>query len=253
MKIALCGLGKAGVQLVRLATERQGVELSMAFCRDGSDKAGKTISDVFPYKGFSSPIFELKSAGEVFLSDKPDVLVDFSSPDATMELLPLCAANGVKMVICTTNFTSEELALLEKTAKETQGFGLVYAPNITLGVNVLMELVEETSRYLPEFDYAITEKHHNRKEDVSATARKIAKRLENVLKKPVPVNSIRVGGYVGLHEVMAVGEFERITLIHESFSRQAFANGALLAADYLLCRTGYFEMRDVVMDYFGKR
>ncbi|HPY36452.1 MAG TPA: hypothetical protein PLH38_01350, partial [Clostridia bacterium] len=80
MKIALCGLGKAGVQLVRLATERPGVELSMAFCRDGSDKAGKTISDVLPYKGFSSPIYELKSAGEVFLKDKPDVLVDFSSP-----------------------------------------------------------------------------------------------------------------------------------------------------------------------------
>ena len=112
-----------------------------------------------------------------------------------------------------------------------------------------MMLTKKTAQLLPQFDYAITEKHHSRKVDVSATARKIADMLKGILKKPVSLNSIRAGGYVGLHEVMAVGEYERITLIHESFSRQAFANGALIAAQYIAGREGFYEMEDVVKDY----
>lgn len=253
MKIALCGLGKAGIQLVRLAVQRPELEIVMAFCRDGSKKAGKTISDVFPYKDFPSPIYEIGSADSVFTMDKPDVVIDFSSNAATMELLPACAKHGVKMVVCTTNFTDEDMRIMQDTARNTPGFSLVYAPNITLGVNVLMMLTEQTARCLPEFDFAITEKHHSRKADVSATARKITDNLSDILGRPVSLNSIRAGGYVGLHEVMAVSEYERITIIHESFSRQAFASGAMIAANYLLTREGYFEMRDVVADYLSDR
>ena len=250
MKIALCGLGKAGLQLAGLITQRPEHKLMMAFCRDGSKKAGKTISDVYPYKGFASPIYEISQAEEAFALDKPDVLIDFSNKEATLKLLPACARYGVKMVVCTTDFSPGDVALMRRTAAEMPGFALVLAPNITLGVNVLMRLTRETAEFLPQFDYAITEKHHSRKADVSATAKKIADMLKGILKKPVSLNSIRAGGYVGLHEVMAVGEYERITIIHESFSRQAFANGALIAAQYLKEREGFFEMEDIVTHYF---
>ena len=249
MKIALCGLGKAGLQLAGLITQKPEHKLIMAFCRDGGKKAGKTISDVYPYKGFTSPIYEVGKAEEAFAENKPDVLIDFSNKEATLKILPACAKYGVKMVVCTTNFSAGDIALMRRTAGETPGFSLVLAPNITLGVNVLMMLTKKTAQLLPQFDYAITEKHHSRKTDVSATAKKIADMLKGILKKPVSLNSIRAGGYVGLHEVMAVSEYERITLIHESFSRQAFANGALVAAQYIAGREGFYEMEDVVRDY----
>ncbi|MDL2218084.1 hypothetical protein LJC27_05445 [Christensenellaceae bacterium OttesenSCG-928-M15] len=252
MKIALCGFGRAGKQVLRLVTEeREMHDIPMIFCRDGSKKAGKSVSDIAPVKGMNVPIHEIGRADEIFQNDRPDVLIDFSSKLATMQLLPVCAKHGVKMVVCTTNFTKKELRQIEETASGTPGFALAYAPNITLGVNVLMLLCEQTAQCLPEFDYAITEKHHKRKADVSATAKKLASSLENTLGKPVQVNSIRAGGYVGLHEVLAVGEFERITIIHESFSRQAFANGAVIAAMYLLNKEGYFEMKDIVAHHFG--
>lgn len=253
MKIALCGLGRAGKQVLRLAMEQAeaGRRVVMAFCRDGSPKAGKAISDVSAVKGLNIPIYELSQAQEAFRREKPDVLIDFSSKQATMKLLPVCAENGVRMVICTTNFTQKDLRTMRETAEQTPGFSLAYAPNITLGVNVLNYLCEQTARCLPDYDYAITEKHHKRKADVSATARKLADNLAHALGRPVQVNSIRAGGYVGLHEVLVVGEFERITLIHESFSRQAFANGAMIAAEYLMGRDGYYEMRDIVADHFS--
>ena len=246
MKIALCGLGRAGTQVLRRIIAQEGTEVIMVFCSNGSKKAGKEISDVLPIKDLHIPIYEVKRAEEVFRSAVPDVLIDFSSKQGTMQILPACAKYGVSMVVCTTNFTASEISTMRKTATDAPNFALSYAPNITLGVNVLMYLCAETARMLPSFDYAITEKHHNRKKDVSATAKKIAEVLSGELRHDVQVNSIRAGGYVGLHEVLAVGEFERITIIHESFSRQAFANGALIAAAFLEGKQGYFEMQDIV-------
>ncbi|MDL2235832.1 4-hydroxy-tetrahydrodipicolinate reductase [Christensenellaceae bacterium OttesenSCG-928-L17] len=251
MKIALCGLGRAGTQVLRRVIAQEGDAVCMAFCRNGSKKAGQDISDFIPVKDLSIPIYEVRQAAEVFAREKPDVLIDFSSRQATLQLLPACKEHGVNMVVCTTNFKEAELNAMRLAGEQTPGFAIAYAPNITLGVNVLMHLCEETAKMLPEFDYAITEKHHNRKMDVSATAKKIADVLESTLHREVQVNSIRAGGYVGLHEVLAVGEFERITIIHESFSRQSFALGALIAAEFLMDKQGYFEMRDIVAHHLS--
>lgn len=249
MNVALCGLGKAGLQVIRYATTNPDMEITMAFTRNGGKFAGKTIESIFPFKGLCSPIHEIGNVHSVFAENKPDVVIDFSNKAATLQLLPACAAHGVNLVICTTDFTKAEHALMREQAENTPGFALAYAPNITIGINVLQMLAEQTALALPDFDYAITEKHHNRKADVSATAKKIAASLERSTHKPVQVNSIRAGGYVGLHEILVVGEHERITLIHESFSRQAFAHGAFIAAKYLMGKQGYFEMQDIVAHY----
>lgn len=253
MNVALCGLGKAGVQIIRYAATNPEMDITLAFTRNGGNLAGKTLGDVFPIKNLNSPIYEIGNADSIFAQNKPDVVIDFSSKAATLQLLPACAKYGVNLVICTTNFTEAERARIRKLAANTPGFALAYAPNITVGVNVLMMLAEQTALALPDFDYAITEKHHNRKADVSATANKIAETLESCIGKPIQVNSIRAGGYVGLHEILIVGEYERITLIHESFSRQAFAHGAFIAAKYLAGKEGYFEMRDIIMHYLQEK
>jgi 4-hydroxy-tetrahydrodipicolinate reductase len=129
--------------------------------------------------------------------------------------------------------------------------GAVYAPNVTLGINVLMSLLKTVARALPFFDYQITEMHHSRKMDrPSGTAKRIAETLENELPdipvSHIPINSVRAGGYIGVHEVLAVGEYEKISISHESFSRRAFAQGALMAAEYVIGRKGWYYMEDVI-------
>ncbi len=249
MRIALCGLGRAGTQMIQLLLRQNTHTLACVFCRNGSPKVGKTVSEVLRIPDVACRIHELREAEAVLMQDRPDVLIDFSSKKATLFLLPLCAKLGVRMVVGTTGFTEPELARLKNTSLNTPGFSLVYAPNITLGVNVMMMLAEQTAACLPDYDYAVTEKHYRRKADVSATAEKLTTMLSDKLNKPVALNSIRAGGYVGLHELLVVGEFERITIIHESFTRQAFANGALIAAEYLAAHDGFFEMQEIMRDH----
>jgi hypothetical protein len=132
------------------------------------------------------------------------------------------------------------------TARNTPGLFTGVRANITLGVNVLMMLTEQTARCLPEFDYAITEKHHSRKADVIRPARKIAIICRRYWADPYRSIPYARAGMSACTSVMAVSEYERITIIHESFSRRRLQSGAVIAADYLLTREGYFEMRDVV-------
>ncbi len=253
MKIALCGLGKAGIRVLRAVHNTPETELVVAFCRNDSPKAGKRISDVLPVKLFDTPIVEVRNAQTALKQYAPDVLIDFSDKDATLQLAPACAATGVGIVICTTGFSDEEMDFLKRVAQQ-DGAAMVYAPNVTIGINVSMQMAVQMAKMLPDFDYVITERHHNQKKDsISATAQVIGRLLDLQLGKEPPIIAMRAGGYVGYHEVSAVGQYERVTIIHESFSRQAFAQGALMAARYLQGKHGWHVMADFVSDYLENK
>jgi len=132
---------------------------------------------------------------------------------------------------------------------------ICYAPNITLGVNVLMLLTNLAASILNNYDFQITEIHHKRKVDVpSGTAIKIAGEIKkgldsagvSIKEKVIPINAVRAGGVVGRHEVMIVGEDDKIEISHESFSRRAFALGAIKAIEFIHDKVGYYEMSDVL-------
>ncbi len=253
MKVALCGLGKAGIQVLRAVYHTPETELVVAFCRDGSPKAGQRMSDVLPVKLFDAPIVEVRDAQTALRQYAPDVLIDFSDKDATLRLAPVCAVAGVGMVICTTGFTDEEMEHLKGITQQNDA-AVVYAPNVTIGINVSMQMAVQMAKMLPDFDYVITERHHNQKKDsISATAQVISGLLDMQLGKETPIIAMRAGGYVGYHEISAVGQYERVTIIHESFSRQAFAQGALMAADYLKGKRGWHVMSDLVSEYLKEK
>ncbi|BCZ44465.1 hypothetical protein psyc5s11_05320 [Clostridium gelidum] len=158
------------------------------------------------------------------------------------------------MVIGTTGFSVLDLKRIETLANNNQ-VGIVYAPNITLGVNVLMILTKLASILLNNYDFQISEIHHrNKKDSPSGTAVKIAKEIESGLLyagKDIPeagisINSVRAGGVVGKHEVLIAGEDDRITISHESFSRKVFASGAIHAIKFIQNKAGFYEMRDVL-------
>jgi 4-hydroxy-tetrahydrodipicolinate reductase len=133
--------------------------------------------------------------------------------------------------------------------------GIVYAPNITLGVNVLMLLSNLAANILNNYDFQITEIHHKHKKDApSGTAVKIAKEVEEGLVSSgmhidsinIPINAVRAEGVVGKHEILIIGEDDKIEISHESFSRRAFALGAIKTVKFINNKAGYYEMNDVL-------
>ncbi len=248
INLALCGIGRAGLEVVRTVRETGSFKVAAAFCRKGSDKKGKDIGLLANMNESGVYATEITEADNVLGSTDIDVFIDFSSPEACMMMLSACKMYGIPGVICTTGFTKEDI---EWMIKLTWGYklGIVYAPNVTLGINVLMSVLKTITRALPLFDYQITEIHHNNKRDIpSGTAKRIADTLERELSHSpqVPINSVRAGGYIGIHEVMAAGECERLSVSHESFSRKAFAKGALTAAEYIRDKKGWHYMEDVL-------
>lgn len=250
MKIAICGIGRAGQELIRTLDEEEDVEIVTAFCRPNSARAGKDIGLLANMRELNIQAVDIAHADIILEFYRPDVVIDFSNPAASKLLLMACKKHSIPAVICTTGFSEDEIAWMRECVYG-ENFGVVYAPNVTIGVNVLMSLLKSAARGLPYYDYHITEIHHSKKTDSpSGTAKKIAALLEKELHmspdEHVPVSSVRAGGYVGIHEVMAVGEYDRITIVHESFSRRAFAKGALEAARFIQHHTGWYEMEDVI-------
>ncbi|HEX3030761.1 MAG TPA: 4-hydroxy-tetrahydrodipicolinate reductase, partial [Bacillota bacterium] len=183
---------------------------------------------------------------------KPDVVVDFSTPEAALKNARIFARMKVNVVIGTTGFSDIGLKKLFILANKHKN-AIVYAPNITLGINVLMLLANLAANILNSYDFQITEVHHKHKKDApSGTAKKIAVEIEKglaasgITDKEIPITAVRAGGVVGKHEVMIVGEDDKIEITHESFSRRVFALGAVKAIRFTQGKSGYFEMADVV-------
>lgn len=244
MNIAVCGLGRAGKELARKVILDSAHHLVMGICRDTSQTEGKDIGELLEMAPTGTYVYRLSECSRILAEKEIDVVIDFSGKDTSLKLAEICCGARKNLVICTTNFTDSEQAFLKKLG-ESGRFGLVYAPNLTLGINLLMEFVEKLSRILPEFDFEIVERHRKDKPRITTTAKLIAKAID---RGETPISSVRAGGYVGIHEVTAASEEERITIEHESFSRKAFAKGALLAARFIEGKTGYYQMKDVVDD-----
>lgn len=254
IRVCLMGLGKTGKEIANVLLEQEDMKLVAVICSPQSNKKGKDLGEVIGCSYTGIIIDSSENLEEVIFKTKPDVVVDFSSPEATMRNAKIFSRMKVNIVIATTGFSKLALKKLFVLTRKYHN-GIVYAPNITLGVNVLMLLTNIASNILNNYDFQITEIHHKRKKDApSGTALKIAKEIEKGLKASgagpenpeIPITAIRAGGVVGKHEVMIIGEEDKIEISHESFSRKAFAQGALRAVRFLYKKTGYFEMSDVL-------
>ncbi len=196
----------------------------------------------------------------------PEVVIDFSSPEACVEAARLCAERGVAFVSGTTGLDeTQQAALREASAR----IPLLHAPNMSVGIQLLLRLVEEAARTLGEgFDTEILEIHHRHKKDApSGTAIRLAEVLAQTLERDlsqearygregqvgarspseIGVMALRGGDVVGDHTVYFLGEGERIELTHRASSRSAFASGALRAAKWIVGRpAGLYAMKDVL-------
>jgi 4-hydroxy-tetrahydrodipicolinate reductase len=254
IRVCLMGLGTTGKEIAKVLLEQEDIKLVAVVCSPNSINKGKDLGEVIGCNNTGIIVEGSDNLEEVVFKAKPDVVIDFSSPEATIKNAKIFSKMKVNIVVATTGFSNIALKKLFILTKKYHS-GIVYAPNITLGVNVLMLLANIASNILNNYDFQITEVHHKRKKDApSGTAKKIAKEIEkglkssgvNVEESQIPITAVRAGGVVGKHEVMIVGEEDKIEISHESFSRRAFAEGAIRAVRFLYKRTGYYEMSDVL-------
>lgn len=254
IKVCLIGLGKTGKEIAKMIFEQNNMRILSAMCSPGSLKKHMDLGRVIGIQDIGIKIEGTNRLEEILLKYRPDVVVDFSKSEATLRNAEIVSRFGVNMVIGTTGFSVMDLKRIETLAHKNQ-VGIVYAPNITLGVNVLMVLTKLASILLNNYDFQISEIHHKDKKDIpSGTALKIRNEIEEGLSYSgkaisediIPINSVRAGGIVGKHEVLIAGEDDRITISHESFSRRVFASGAIQAINFIKGKIGFYEMRDVL-------
>jgi len=195
-----------------------------------------------------------------------DVLVDFTRPEASMAYLAACRKTGTKLVIGTTGFSAEQKQAIQEAAGDT---AIVFAPNMSVGVTLLINLVQAAAKVLSEgYDIEVIEAHHRHKIDApsgtalrlgEATAAALGRDLaqcavygrEGVTGERDPSTigfaTVRGGDVVGDHTVLFAGIGERVELTHKASSRATFALGALRAAKFLTGKTaGLFDMQDVL-------
>lgn len=244
MNIAVCGFGRAGKVLVRKILKDRKHKLCCVLCRDTSEMVHRDVGEVLGMCELDIPIISLSDSIEEMKNRKVDVVIDFSNKNTTLQVARQCKNNNISLVVCTTNFEKDELEELRRLGEQFEK-GMIYAPNLTIGINLLMDFVEKISQIVTDFDFEIIERHPKGKKPITTTAKLIASCIN---REEVPISAIRLGGYVGVHEVTAANENERLTIIHESFSREAFANGAMMAANYIYGKSGYHEMKDVISE-----
>lgn len=207
---------------------------------------------------FAFPVFDEMEN----ISEKPDVIIDFSVPVATFNILKYAIRNQVPIVIATTGFSNEEEKMIEKYSKQIPIFK---SANMSYDIMIMKKLVQWLAPLLKDTDIEITETHHNRKIDSpSGTAQMLANSINASLgntlhceynrhdkrekrdKNEIGMNSIRGGNIVGEHTVQFFGEFDTFELKHTSYSRNVFAEGAIKAAKFIVNQEpGLYDMNDL--------
>ena len=260
--------GRMGRMLVREVTHTDGCRVSGATGRAGSSDIGKDAGE----------LAGVHTLG-VAISDDPapviataDAVIDFTTPEATVDHARLCAQAGAALIVGTTGMTEKDESALDLAARHIP---VVYAPNMSVGVNLLMALTEKVAATLSEdFDIEIVEMHHRHKVDApsgtalglgraAAAGREIAHEEAAILSREgrtgprgkghIGYAALRGGDVVGDHTVFFAGEGERIELTHRATDRRLFATGAVRAARWAIGHAaegrqaaGRYTMRDVL-------
>jgi len=268
VKVGLIGLGRIGKVIAKSILENPYLELVMAIHRTGSkDKyVGQDLGDVLNIRKTGIEIKGSHNLSNELMIAKPDVVVDFTNPEACLKNLKTAAIYKCNFIVGTTGFTKEELATIEHLAYRHR-ISVVYAPNLTTGINVLQNLVKKIATLLPDWDAEILEIHHKHKKDApSGTAVKLAEEIGKERGIPIEtsivfsrkgiqprkqgeisVHAIRGGGVVGVHEVYFVSENEILSFRHESINRNAFADCLVKVIEFIKGnKPGYYTVEEAL-------
>jgi 4-hydroxy-tetrahydrodipicolinate reductase len=263
VRIAVAGAaGRMGSRIAALSREYTGLQLAGAFERKGHKDIGR---DVGPLVGIGDTGIQLADSLEAII-DAVDLIISFTTVEASLEHLRLASSKGKAMVIGTTGFSKDAM---KEVVELTKKIPCVMASNMSMGVNLLLKVLQDIARVLGEgYDIEIIEAHHRMKKDApSGTALKMAQVIADAVNrnldevavyarkgiigerapKEIGIQTIRAGDIVGEHTVIFGGLGERIEVTHKVSNRDTFARGALRAALWLDQKpAGLYDMQDVL-------
>ncbi len=236
IKLAVSGCcGKMGTRIISLGLKDKAFKLTAAIEVAAHPDIGKDVSGV-------------KISDNTEAIKGSDVLIEFTSPEATLNNIKTCVKFSKPIVIGTTGLSNAQVLELEKASKKIP---VVFSPNMSVGVNCLFALVKLAAKRLGlDYDVNIIEAHHVHKKDApSGTAKKLAQTIEETSNKDVKnVKSIREDEIVGDHRVVFESEVDKIELFHSAKTRDIFAQGALVAAKFIVGKSPkIYSMEDVLM------
>ena len=228
MKITLIGHGAMGQLIERLAT-----------------KKGHTIEAVIDHP-FAANEIAARVSGS-------DVAIDFTTAEAVRRNVEACLIAGVPLVEGTTGW-NEQRDQIEELVRNSQG-SLVFGANFSIGVNLFYRVADfaaELFAKFPEYEAFIEEQHHSRKKDApSGTALKLKEVVSRHIANDFSVSATRAGNIPGTHRVGFDGPADQILLEHTARSREGFASGAILAAEWIVGKKGFYEFTDVIEEVIG--
>lgn len=263
IRIAIVGApGRMGRQLIQAIAQAEGVSLGAALARKGSSLVG---SDAGELAGLGRLGVTVSDSLEAVVSHF-DILIDFTRPEATLEYLAFCRQHKKGMVIGTTGFDDAGKEAIKQAAQE---ISIVFAANFSVGVNLMLKLLEKTAKVMGEYaDIEIIEAHHRHKVDApSGTALAMGEAIADAMNwqlnehavyareghtgervaQTIGFATVRAGDIVGEHTAMFADIGERLEITHKASSRMTFAKGAVKAALWVnTAKTGLYDMRDVL-------
>lgn len=245
IKVILSGLGNTGIEILKYIKETEGVDLSCGVSefnlKDESYKVYKKFKDI---------------------KEKADVIIDFSKPSRIDEILDYAINNEIPIVIGTTGYTEEQN---EKILKASKLIPVFKSSNTSIGITVMLRLINIATKLLDGFDIEVIEKHHNRKTDcpcgtaymTADVIKEVRYELENIYgrkdrdcsrqKNELGIHTVRGGTIIGENDVIFAGEDEVLEIKHRASSNMIFAKGAVMACKYLIDKPpGYYDMNDVL-------
>ncbi|UCB56317.1 MAG: 4-hydroxy-tetrahydrodipicolinate reductase [Thiotrichales bacterium] len=263
MNIAVTGAaGRMGRALITACDLNEHTRLSAAIERPGNTLVGSDAGDLAGLGPLNVTVTDnLESVVDSF-----DTLIDFTRPEATLPNLETCVKHQKNIVIGTTGFDDAGKQAISNAAAST---GVVFAPNMSVGVNLCLKLLDTAARILADdVDIEVIEAHHRHKVDApSGTAIRMGEVIAAALgrdlsecavygregitgardRKTIGFETIRAGDIVGDHTVMFAADGERVEITHKASSRMTFANGAVRAANWLQQQpAGLYDMQDVL-------
>ncbi len=225
----------------------------MLFLVLGRGKTGSLVASVAHERGHGVRVVGEEENRNATALTSPflagfDAVIDFTTPEAAVQNLRACLANGARVMVGTTGWYGHLEDMRSLALRKNAGF--IYGTNLSVGMQAMLRAARELAKALPHYRFSITETHHTKKLDSpSGSALSIKQVLQSANPKlEVSIESKREGDVVGVHVLEAKSDYDVIELRHEAFSRRGFAEGAVRAAEWLAGKTGVWEFSEIASE-----
>ncbi|HUW65746.1 MAG TPA: 4-hydroxy-tetrahydrodipicolinate reductase [Spirochaetia bacterium] len=266
VKVALIGPGRMGQVVARNLLNDPFIKLVLIICSPGSDKVGKDLGDILELSTNGLIIRGSDELATSLIDTRPEIVIDFTTPEASLVNLKIAVKYGAHLIVGTTGFSKFQVDALRSMAN-LYNVSLVIAPNLSIGINMLIHAAKEVATVLDGFDVEIIEKHHRYKKDApSGTAIRLAQTVATQLgvnpekdlifgrhgkkgrnDREIAIHAIRGGGTIGMHKIVFISDNERLEIKHESLNRNAFTDCLIRLIKYVhLHPPGLYSVENIL-------